>query len=268
MRWREKYGPWAVVTGASDGIGREIATQLAEKGLSLVLVARRREILAKVAAELSERYHVETRIVAADLGGSGGVEQVIGKALSLDVGLLAAAAGYGTSGSFVDLDIERELNMVDVNCKAVVALSHHFARRFVSRKCGGLILMSSLVAFQGVPSAATYAATKAFVQTFAEGLRAELETHGVDVLASAPGPVRSGFEARADMKMSVALSPPVVARATIEALGRKGTVRPGFLSKGLEASLAPLPRRARVRMMGMVMGGMTKHQNAETAVKA
>jgi short-subunit dehydrogenase len=128
--------------------------------------------------------------------------------------------------------------------------------------------MSSLVAFQGVPKAATYAATKAFVQTFAEGLRAELETHGVDVLASAPGPVRSGFEARADMKMSVALSPPVVARATIEALGRKGTVRPGFLSKGLEASLAPLPRRARVRMMGMVMGGMTKHQNAETAVKA
>ena len=110
----------------------------------------------------------------------------------LDVGLVAAVAGFGTSGRFVDNPLDRELDMVDVNCRAVVELSHHFARRFVAQRRGGLILMSSLVAFQGVPRAATYAATKAFIQTFAEGLRLELAPSGVDVVASAPGPVRSG----------------------------------------------------------------------------
>jgi short-subunit dehydrogenase len=121
--------------------------------------------------------------------------------------------------------------------------------------------MSSLVAFQGVPRAATYAATKAFIQTFAEGLRLELSSSGVDVVASAPGPVRTGFEARADMRMSAAAGPAVVARATLDALGHRTTVRPGFLSKFLEASLLPLPRLARSRIMSVVMGGMTRHQD-------
>jgi short-subunit dehydrogenase len=121
--------------------------------------------------------------------------------------------------------------------------------------------MSSLVAFQGVPRAATYAATKAFIQTFAEGLRLELSGSGVDVIACAPGPVRSGFEARADMRMGAAASPATVARGTLDALGRRTTVRPGFLAKFLEASLLPLPRLARSRIMAIVMGGMTRHQD-------
>ena len=112
-----------------------------------------------------------------------------------------------------------------------------------------------------MPRAATYAATKAFIQTFAEGLRLELSRSGVDVVSSAPGSVRSGFEARANMRMSSAASSQVVARQTLDALGRRTTVRPGFLSKFLEASLLPLPRRARSRIMGVVIGGMTRHQN-------
>jgi short-subunit dehydrogenase len=125
--------------------------------------------------------------------------------------------------------------------------------------------MSSLLAFQGVPKAACYAATKAFVQTFAEGLRRELDGSGVDVIASAPGPVRSGFEARANMRMSAAAEPSAVARATLAGLGRSGTVRPGVLSKVLEASLAPLPRWGRSRILAVVMGGMTAHQDGGQA---
>jgi hypothetical protein len=122
-----------------------------------------------------------------------------------------------------------------------------------------------VVAFQGVPRAAHYAATKAYVQTLAEGLRVELDPLGVDVIASAPGPVRSGFEARADMKMAQALAPGVVAAQTLDALGRRGTVRPGWLSKLLGWSLAATPRPLRVRIMKQVMGGMTAHQGTRAA---
>jgi uncharacterized protein len=261
QRRLRKYGAWALVTGASDGIGKAIAGQLAENGFNLVLVARRREVLEALAADLTRQHRIEARALALDLGQQAAVRTIVSATDGLDVGLLAAVAGFGTSGRFVDNPLDRELDMVDVNCRAVVELSHHFGRRFAAQRRGGLILMSSLLAFQGVPRAATYAATKAFIQTFAEGLRLELSRSGVDVVSSAPGPVRSGFEARANMRMSSAASPQVVARQTLEALGLRTTVRPGFLSKFLEASLLPLPRRARSRIMGVVMGGMTRHQN-------
>jgi uncharacterized protein len=258
---RSKYGPWALVTGASDGIGRAIAMQLARSGLNLVLVARRHGVLEALAAELARQYRIEVRYLALDLGKSAAVDTIVSATAGLDVGLLAAIAGFGTSGRFVDGSLDRELDMVDVNCRAVVALSHHFSRRFAAQRRGGLILMSSLLAFQGVPRAANYAATKAFIQTFAEGLRLELSRCGVDVVSSAPGPVRSGFGARADMRMGSAASPEIVARQTLQALGRRTTVRPGFLSKFLEGSLLPLPRGLRSRIMAVVMGGMTRHQN-------
>ena len=155
--------------------------------------------------------------------------------------------------------------MIDVNCRAVVALAHAFGARFAQRGRGGLILFSSVVAFQGVPRASTYAATKAFVQTLAEGLGAELRPFGVDVLASAPGPVRSGFAARASMTMGAALSPDDVARGTLHALGRRRTTRPGWLSKLLGVSLLTLPRPARTGVMGLVMAGMTREAHRTTS---
>ena len=259
-RLRTSYGPWAVVTGASDGIGREIAIELAESGLNVVLVARRRERLERLAGQLGRGREVETRVIAADLGKTAGVESVVRGTRDLEVGLLAAAAGFGTSGPFVAGSLADELAMLDVNCRAVVALTHELGRRFAEQGRGGIVLMSSIVAFQGVPRAAHYAATKAYVQTLAEGLRLELAARGVDVLASAPGPVASGFAERADMRMTQALDPSRVARATLDALGRGATARPGWLSKLLGYSLAALPRAGRTRVMAAVMRGMTEHQ--------
>jgi len=257
------YGPWAVVTGASDGIGRELARQLAAAGLNLLVVARRSEPLEQLAEEARRVHGVEVRVLPADLSRHEGTAQVVQLAAGLPVGLLVAAAGFGTSGSFVDGDLDEELQLIDVNCRAVAALAHHFGGRFALQGRGGLILLSSLVAFQGVPRSANYAASKAYVQSLAEALRLELAPRGVDVLASAPGPVATGFARRARMRPGMTTSPEDVARGTLAALGRLGTVRPGWLSKLLEWALAPLPRWGRVRMMGLVMGGMTSHQAAD-----
>jgi short-subunit dehydrogenase len=259
---RERYGAWAVVTGASDGIGRQFATLLGRSGINLVLVARRANVLAALSTDLTQATGVQAKVIAADLTSSDGVRAVLEETRSLDVGILVAAAGFGTSGAFIDNPFDEELAMIDVNCRAVAALAHHFGKRFAERRRGALVLMSSLLAFQGVPRAANYAATKAYVQSLAEGLRAELRPFGVDVIASAPGPIDSGFATRADMTMTMAGTPASVAAGTIRALGRFQTVRPGFLSKLLELSLSFLPRWGRVRIMALVMSGMTRHRPA------
>jgi uncharacterized protein len=257
-RRRERYGPAAVVTGASSGIGEQFARRLAAEGFDLLLIARRSEVLPQLAEELRSKHGVSVHVLAADLADPASTDTVVSKANEIDIGLLVCSAGFGTSGAFIEGNLADECAMVDVNCRALMTLTWHFAKRFAARRRGGIVLMSSLVGFQGVPRAANYAATKAYVQSLAEGLHYELKPFGVDVLASAPGPVHSGFGGRANMQMEMALRPQQVAAATLSALGRRSTVRPGWLSKALEWSLKPLPRWGRVRMMGVVMGGMTR----------
>jgi short-subunit dehydrogenase len=250
--FRARYGPWAVVTGASSGIGRECAKWLSAAGIDLVLVARREAELQHLALELGR----PSRVVVADLADATGLAAVEAATADLDVGLLVAAAGFGTSGPFLDGDPLVEEKMLDLNCAAVLSQSRHFGMRFAKRGRGGLVLFGSLVGFQGAPWAAHYAATKAYVQTLAEGLHVELAERGVDVIATAPGPVHSGFANRAQMRMKAADKPATVARATLESLGRRMTVTPGVLSKILTFSLMTAPRSLRSRIMGRIMGGM------------
>ncbi|MBC7871309.1 MAG: SDR family NAD(P)-dependent oxidoreductase [Chitinophagaceae bacterium] len=239
-----------------------MALCLAQRGLNVVLVARRRSLLEDLSAELSENYKIQTRVIDADLTGNAAVEGVLSAINDLEIGLFIACAGFGTAGRLIDSDIEQELNMLDVNCRTVLMMSHYFGRRFANQRRGGIVLMSSLLAFQGVPLSANYAATKAYIQSLAEGIYMELLPLGVDVIASAPGPIHTGFATRANMKMSLALKPASVAQATLDALGKRATVRPGWLSKFLEVSLTILPRWGRVRAMGQVMKGMTQHQSS------
>jgi len=255
-----RYGPWALVTGASDGIGRAFAEHLAAEGLHLVLVARRESALESLAAELRMAHGVECRVLSVDLSDLEAVHRLAKATSELEVGLLVAAAGFGSSGPLVNSDLGVEIKMVDLNCTAVLALAWHFGRSFAARGRGGVVFMSSLLAFQGTPRAANYAATKAYIQTLAEGLRVEWAPQGIDVIASAPGPIRSGFAERANMRMGVAPPAAVVARATMGALGRQTTVRPGWLSKLLGWSLAMLPRWGQVMVIAQVMKGMTAHQ--------
>jgi uncharacterized protein len=264
LRWVQRYGPWAVVTGASDGIGQAFARHLAARGLNLVLVARREPLLRALAAELQQSHGVQCRVVDADLAHLEAVRRLADATADLDVGLLVAAAGFGTSGPLLDAELGVETEMADLNCKSVLAQAWLFGARFAKRRRGGVVFMSSLLAFHGTPRAAHYAATKAYVQSLAEGLRVEWAPLGVDVIASAPGPISSGFAARADMQMAQSLPAEVVARVTLQALGHKTTVRPGWLSKLLGWSLAMLPRWGQVMVITQVMKGMTAHQDRPT----
>lgn len=260
--FRAAYGPWAVVTGASEGIGRAMATDLASRGLDLVLVARRTDRLQALSGDLARAYGVAARCVGADLAEADAAAKVLAVTADVDAGLLVAAAGFGTSGRLVETALEEELAMIDVNCRAVLGLTKPFAERLARRGSGGIVLLSSIVAFQGTPYSANYAATKAYVQSLAEGLERELSPAGVDVLACAPGPVRTGFAARAGLTMDGAESAERVARETLDALGRRGTVRPGLRAKLLAGGLATLPRAARTVIMGRIMAGMATGRDA------
>ncbi len=257
-----KYGPWAIVTGASDGIGYAFAEELALQGMNLIVVARRADRLNELALTLRSRFGVDVLVIAADLSTPRGLAEVADSTSQIDVGLFVASAGYGTSGPLLKANLSHERNMLELNCYAVLEQSVMFGNRFVERGKGGIILLSSLVGWQGVPQSVHYAATKAYVQSLAEGLRLELMARHVDVLACAPGPVQSGFAARADMVMGASVLPAAVACKALKALGRQGTVVPGALSKLLTFSLIPLPRSIRSVILGKVMGAMTKHQTA------
>ena len=259
-RLRQKYGPWAVVTGASSGIGLELAHRLAEAGINLVINARRADELEKIAQLLTATNGIAVRVVAADVSEPAGLQRVIDQTTDLDIGLLVVSAGYGTSGLFIESSLPEEINMLRVNCEAVLALTHYYSKQFAQNKRGGIILLSSLVAFQGVPFSANYAATKAYVQSLAEALAVELKPAGVDVLSAAPGPVNSGFGQRANMRMNMALTPARIGVPILQALGRQSTVLPGFLTKFLIYSLRLVPRWGKVKIMSQVMGGMTAHQ--------
>lgn len=259
---RDRYGPWALITGASDGIGREFAIALAHHGVHLALVARRETLLAALAEQLTMEYGVTCRAIAMDLGTSDAAEALDDSTHDLDIGLVIAAAGFGTSGPFLSGDLDNERDMLAVNCGSVLALTHRFGHRFGQRfahgRRSGLVLFSSLVGFQGVPGAAHYAATKGYIQSLAEGIAPEFAARGIDVLATAPGPVHTGFASRAGMRMGRALTPAQVAAATLAALGHRTTVRPGWLSKLLGWSLATLPRWGRTRILTLIMRGMTQ----------
>lgn len=254
---KSRLGPTALITGASDGIGRAFANALAAQGFDLVLVARRETVLHDLARDLSARFPVRVQVMAADLSDPKAVPDLLTRTAADPIGLLVAAAGFGSVGSFLAQDAAAEADMVDLNCRSVVALTHGFGARMAQAGRGGIILFGSVMGFQGAPGSATYAATKGFVQSFAEALAIELWPQGISVLAVAPGPVATGFAARSGMQMGQAATADIVAQAALAALHRGGTVRPGALAKLLGWSLALLPRWGRVRLMGRIVKGMT-----------
>jgi short-subunit dehydrogenase len=266
IRLKTKYGSWAIITGATSGIGLELTIQLAKSDFNILINSRHPEKLNEIEKSLKTFASIEIKKVAADVSEPEGIAKIIEASEGLNVGLLIVSAGYATSGNFIDHDIKTELNMFKVNAEALLILTHHFSRQFARQKRGGIILMSSIVAFQGTPYATHYSATKAYVQNLAEGLAMELKSVGVDVLAAAPGPVNTGFGARADMKMLMSMTPSAVAIPILRALGRRITVYPGYLTKLMSYSLWLVPRWAKIKILGLFMKGMTAHQRKSAAV--
>jgi uncharacterized protein len=190
----ELRGKWALVTGASAGIGAALARELARQGANLVITARRLERLETLAAELKAK-DAEVRVMTADLNEPSAPQALFDavKASGIDIEILVNNAGLGNYGAFHTNEVEQELSQVRVNCDAVVALSRLFVPAMVERGRGWVLVVASTASFQPVPYITTYAATKAFDRMFALGLAAEVERYGVKVSALCPGPTESEF---------------------------------------------------------------------------
>lgn len=185
----------ALITGASSGIGEAFARALAAKGLDLILVARSEDKLRALARQLNELYSRRVEVVTADLSLAGSAHKVhaAAAALGMPVDLLVNNAGFGTVGAFAKQDAGREREEILLNAAAVVDLSHAFLPAMLERGRGGIVNVASMAAFQPLPYMSVYAATKAFVLSFSQGLRAEVRGKGVKVLAVCPGPVDTPF---------------------------------------------------------------------------
>ena len=216
-----------LVTGASSGIGSEIARQLAARGHGVTLVARRVERLDALAKELEDLHGVRTEAMACDVTDASARSELLAKvaAAGLRIDVLVNNAGFGTAGKFVGLDGEREVEMVQTNVAAVVGLTHAVAREMVERRIGAILNVASSAGFQPIPKQATYAATKAFVLSFSEALSSELGESSISVTALCPGPVRSEFVEVAAMEDAAEQAPEFLwisseqcARAGIEGL--------------------------------------------------
>jgi hypothetical protein len=251
--FRERYGPYALVAGASVGLGEAFARRLAERGLNLVLIARRQDVLEQLAADLRTRYAIEVRTLAADLGQSdlrGLIERAVA---GLTIGLLVYNAAYSVIGPFVDRSLDEQLRVLDVNCRGPLVLSHLLGTAMAERGRGGIVLMTSMAGSQGGPWLASYAASKAFNLVLAEGLWDELGERGVDVVACRAGATRTpGYAASQPRPSRVPLlDPDRVARMTLDALGRKPSLVPGaFYQFSAFVMNRLLPRRMAVRIMG------------------
>jgi uncharacterized protein len=229
-------GKWALVTGASAGIGIALARELARRGAKLILTARRKDRLEALAAELTGK-GTEVRIVTADLNDSAASQQIYDatEGAGLTVDILINNAGLGQYGTFTEGGVVQELGQIRVNCEAMVALTRLFLPRMVERRRGWIMILASTASFQPVPYLSTYAATKAFDRMFALGIAAEVARFGVKVTALCPGPTESEFfvVAGAQKFESRGTQPAeVVARRGIDALARgQRTIVPYFAGR-------------------------------------
>lgn len=241
---RERYGEWAIVTGASAGIGKAFAHALAEEGLSVVLSARNKDRLKELASEVEKRHAVATRVVAVDLSTNEGADELSRAVSDLEVGVLVNNAGQGYSGRFDRLETDRLREMVLLNCVAPVVLTSRLLSGMTERGRGAVIVTGSIAGRQPLPFHAVYSATKAFDLLFGEALSVELRDLGVDVLVLEPGPTETEFQYAAGEIAHGGEPPEAVVALALDSLGRQVSVISGWLN-WIRANLAArlLPRR-------------------------
>ena len=249
----ERYGPWALVAGGSEGLGAAFAEEIARRGLNLFLVARRAEPLEKTATFVRDSTGVEVRTLAADLGSGSGLGEATSRARDLEIGLLVCNAASSYEGPYFKADLAKYRHVIDTNCYGALALIDAAAPRMRERGRGGIIVMSSMTAFQGAPYVTAYGATKAFLLALAEGLGVEMKPMGVDVLACCPAVVRTpNYLATrpADAKPTpVDIEPGPAAREALDALGHRTVLIPGARARMAHAAMRLMPRSAAVAMM-------------------
>jgi hypothetical protein len=243
-----KYGPWAVVAGASEGLGAAFADALGARGLNLLLLARRSAHLHAVAERVRESAKVEVRTQVFDMARTDLAGALEDLTADLDIGLALYNAAHAPVGDLVSRPIDDLLHVVDVNVRGPLVFARTLAPKMIARGRGGLVLMSSLAGYQGAPRIATYAASKAFNIVLGEGLWRELRPHGVDVVVSSAGAIRTpGYAKAATKDAPGTLDAKIVAETTLDALGRGPVVVPGAINNFARFVLGRvLPRRTAI----------------------
>lgn len=252
---RERFGPWAVVTGASSGIGKEFARQLAANGLNLVLVARRVARLEEVGRELAQAFGIAYRAVAVDLTKPDFLDTIEAATGDLDVGLLVSNAGAGHPGAFLTLEVGDLLSLAQLNALAHLRLSHHFGRRLAQRERGGVLLVSALGAGEGLPYMANDGAAKAYVLSLGEALHVELQPFGIHVTVLLPGGVETPVLAKLGLDTgSLPMRPLSVEQCVTEGLAALNANRAIHIPGRLFRIMARLsPRSMMTRMNGIML---------------
>ena len=252
-----RYGGAALVTGASSGLGEVFARRLARAGFDLVLAARRRDRLEKLARLVEGKYSVHCTLFAEDLGAVGAVDRLFADVddKAIDVGVIVNNAGFGTFRDFADSDRAEQIAMANLNCRTVLEVAHHGAIRLKQRRRGAMIITSSVLGHFSMPLMATYSATKAFDLSLAEALWAELRPHGVDVQGLCPGPTQTEFHQRAGSPARTGLplmSCAEVVDLSLRKLGKGPVVIPGFRNRMMVEMLRRMPAGMRMRLLSFV----------------
>lgn len=258
QRFLAAYGPWAVVAGAGAGMGAAFARQLADRGLSVVLVDRDPSSIDDLAAELHDSHGSPCRALALDLGAADAAETIVDAVADIDVGLFVANAAASHVGPFRTQDPGTFDVQLRVNVLTPTTVIHRLLPRFARRERSGVILMSSLSSRRGAPLVATYAATKAYLANLAESLWDELRDDGVDVLGVLPGSTRTpgwlSSMPQTSVGTALLMDPDAVVTEALESLGGgQPTVVPGEANRESERFLDTMDRPDAVRMVGQVM---------------
>ena len=239
------YGPWALVTGASSGIGEQFARQLARRGCNVLVVARRAELLDKLSRELTRPRGPSVEPIVANLGEASGVDRVVAAVGQRDVGLVVSNAGFGLKGAFTQSSRETLETMFNVNARAPLLLLHALLPQLLARSRAGVILTGSQEGEAPFPWSAAYGATKAFVHSLGLALYGELAGTGVDLLVLAPGatdtdaPLMQGFKREA---LPLLMPPAEVARQALQQLGRTPFHVPGLENRKFVTLMKRMPR--------------------------
>lgn len=251
--FKQKYGDWALLTGASAGIGEEFARQLASIGFNLVLVARRGDLLLKLKHELEEKYNIEIIAANVDLLAEDFLDQLNSAIGDRKISLLVNNAGFGFRGQFIDNDPLNDEKMIRLNCIVPTILTHHFVKNMIKNRRGGIIFLASVVSFQATPTTTTYSATKVFNAFMAEGLWYELKKYNIDVLSLNPGGTKTEFQQIANSTTGpLPRTAKQVVETAIKSLGKKPSVVDGLYNKILAVSTRFLSRRLTVTAAGKI----------------
>ena len=234
--FKDKYGPWALIAGASEGLGAAFTQALAGRGLNVIPIARRKEALDTLAEEVRKDYKVEVKPLILDLSTNDILEEVRSATDGLEIGLMVYNVGLSLIGTFLHRSIEEHQTILDTNCRTQLLFTHHFGSKMKERGKGGMIILSSLAGFQGTAMVTHYAATKAYNRVMAEGLWDELKPHGVDVLSACAGATATPNYLNSKPRKLNPMAPPVmsaeaVVEESLQALGKKPIHITGFWNR-------------------------------------